>query len=198
MAPRVVRWISEHDDNWPFFFLYIALSIVLSVYFNLGFFLVLILIHFLLDFVKHWHSNNRKTNHTKYALLYAFRDGFLLDFFLLVVAFAFGYIFHFTFAVSISNGVRLLRLVELEDFLRVLSRLVVADWVITHISWLALYVREIDMRRIYMPPRLQRHEILMLVGILLIVGCTLLLPALSFSDYGTLKEYALKEMTLIR
>lgn len=196
MAPRVVRWISRHDENWPFFFIYLFVSIVLSIYFNLGFFLLLIFVHLLLDLVKHWHSNNRKTNHFRYALMYAFRDGFLLDFFLLVVAFAFGYIFHFTFAVSIANGARLLRFVELEDMLRVLSRVIVADWLVTHISWLALYVREIDQRKFYMPPRLQRHEILMIVGSFIILGALLTLPLLTFSNYETLWAYTQKEFTL--
>lgn len=128
--------------------------------------------------------------------MYAFRDGFLLDFFLLVVAFAFGYIFHFTFAVSIANGARLLRFVELEDMLRVLSRVIVADWLVTHISWLALYVREIDQRKFYMPPRLQRHEILMIVGSFIILGALLTLPLLTFSNYETLWAYTQKEFTL--
>lgn len=194
MTPRVVKWISRHDDNWVFFVGYIVLSIVLSVFFNLGFFLILIVVHFLLDLVKHWHSNNKKTDDFWYAFQFALRDGFLLDFFLFVIAFAFGYVFHFTFAVAISNGARLFALVEIEDIVRILSRLVIADWVISHIAWLAKYVREIDTRKIYMPPDLLRHEVMMVLGSLVIIGALVLLPLVTGTGFETLTEYARKEL----
>jgi hypothetical protein len=194
MKSRVVRWVSKHDENWPFFFLYLAASILLTLLFNLGFFLVLIFIHFLLDFIKHWHSGNRKTDHVRYAALYAFRDGFLLDFFLLVIAFAFGYVFHFTFAVSIANGTRLLTFLEIEDIVRVLSRVVLADWIVTHISWLSRHMKQMDTGKLYMSETLIRHEVLMMVGIVLILGSTLLIPYISGSGFEPFWAYTKQEL----
>lgn len=194
MTPRVVKWISRHDDNWAFFVGYMVLSVVLSVFFNLGFFLILIIVHFLLDLVKHWHSNNKKTDDFWYALQFALRDGFLLDFFLLVLAFAFGYAFHFTFAVAISNGTRLFALVEIEDLLRILSRVFVADWVVTNIAWLSKHMREIDTGKIYMSPDLLRHEALMIVGSILIVAALVLVPIITGTGYESLVGYTQKEL----
>ncbi len=189
MSPRVMRFISTHDESWPFFFLFLALSIILSVFFNLGFFLILILVHFLLDFLKHWHSNNRTTNSARRAAYYAFRDGFLFDFFLFSIAFALGFIFHFTFAASLSNSVRLLQLVELENLLRILSRLVVADWIVENIARLTVYVKEIDKRKTYMTVKLSDIERLFLAGSFLIVLVTAILPLVMGAGYETFWHY---------
>jgi hypothetical protein len=191
---KILAFIDRHDENWVFFFVYLALSIILSLFFNIGFFLLLVLVHVLLDFLKHWHSSNRTTNHARHAFLYAMRDGFLFDFVLLLIGFAIGYIFHLTLAVGVSRGVKLASSDAVDTLFRALPRIVAADWVVEKIAILSAYVREHDKRKVYMPPRLTNFEKTLIATGVLLLGIILVLPVATNQSYESLWLYTQREI----
>lgn len=193
-TPRFVSYMSEHDESWLFFFLYMILSIFLSLFFNLGFFVILIVIHLMLDFLKHWHSGNRKTNSARQALVYTLRDGFLLDFLLLLIGFAFGYVLETTFAVGISRGVKLASSINFRSVLRAVPRIFVANWVVENVASLTVWLNEHDKVKTFMPPRVTKFEKFILGAIVFVVVIIVALPVISGEGYPHLLDYAWSEL----
>ena len=191
---RIVRYIDDHDEQWLFFFAYLALSIYLSFFLNLGFFVILLVIHVLLDFLKHLHSSNRKTNQLRHAFVYAVRDGLVFDLFLLLLAFIFGYIFEATLAVGLSKGVKLANSPGVRAFLRAVPRVFLANWVIENIVVLTLYLNEHDKKKTYMAVKMTRFEkvIVSLMGVALVA--LFFLPPIFGESYSHLVDYAMREL----
>lgn len=195
MTQKILHFIEEHDESWVFFFVYLVMSILLSIFFNLGFFLMLMLVHLALDFIKHWKSANRHTNRFWRALEYALRDGFLLDFVLLLLAFSFGFILEFAFAIGLSRGVKVASSIRVQNLLRAVPRVVVGNWIVENVTQLTIYLNEHDKKKVYMPVRMTRFEKFLVASMVVVTVLIFFLPIITGDNYQVLGEYFVREFS---
>ena len=191
---KFLAFIENHDESWGFFFTYLFVSLFLSYYFNLGFFVLLLIVHVFIDFLKHWHSNNRITNHARAAFVYALRDGFLFDAVFILACLNLGFAFHIIIGAGFSRGIKLASSETVDAVLRAIPRISAADWIVEHIATVSSYIRENDKKRVYMPPRLTNYEKTLITIGVLCIALIFVLPVITQQSYDTLFSYMYHEL----
>lgn len=191
---KLLAFIDGHDESWGFFFVYLFASLFLSYYFNLGFFILLLCVHMFLDFLKHWHSNNRATNHARAAFLYALRDGFLFDAVFILGSLNLGFLFHVIIAAGFSRGIKLASSETVDAVLRAVPRFISADWIVEHVATVSSYLREHDKRRVFMSPRMTNYEKTLVVLGCFFIALLFVLPVVMNESYATLFTYMRHEL----